>query len=149
MIRWSDEEMQARLDAQLRADREATAGSVTCELLPRTAACCWSEGWAEFTFESRPWMVNLHNTVHGGAIATMFENAFSLTARAACQPGQDAGALNLQLNYLIGVPGDAPLVLKVQVQKLGGVLKFFSGVLCSDRQPDRPLTSASATYTAK
>lgn len=145
----SDAEMQQRLSAQLAKEKAALAGSISEGLMPELLACRWEAGEIDFAFVAQPWMINLRGAVHGGALATMFEHAFGVVARAACRPGQDAATLNLQLNYLLGVPGDAQLLMRVRVDRIGGSLKFLSGALYDRRDPARALTTASAACTSK
>ena len=149
MNRWTDEEMLERLQAQLAREKDAMENTIGAQMMPEIQACRWTAGEIDFMYMPRPWMANLRGAVHGGALATMFDHAFGLTARAACLPGQSASTLNLQMNYLSGAPADKPLLLRVRVDRMGGTLKFLSGVLFDPQRMDRPLTTASAAYTSQ
>lgn len=96
------------------------------------------------SFEASPWMQNPGGTLHGGIIATMFDNAMGSLASIFAD-GHFTPTLNLDINYLRALPAHGRVFLRATILKPGKFLTI-SADMWGERGPEKLSATATATY---
>lgn len=89
----------------------------------RTARITWS-------FPVEPWMCNAAGNIHGGAVASIFDNLTSFSIAAVSEPGfWETGGVSrtLSCTYLRPAPRGATMTLVVEVVHAGRTLMTLAG----------------------
>lgn len=79
------------------------------------------------TLAIEPYHLNVKGLVHGGVIATMVDNIIGDTI--ATTTGCSVVTINLSINYLASVKGDATLLAKATILQLGYKIATAEGTI--------------------
>jgi len=88
-------------------------------------------------------VANPVGTLHGGAIATLVDDAGTLAIMSADAEGRPGVTTDLQVSYLRAAPVGAPVVAEARVLKIGRTLAFVEVVIRTES--DRELAHGHMT----
>lgn len=129
-------EMDARYN---REHTDTVLGMLQRELF----AVDGERGTVEYRFLPQKWMRNPEGAVHGGILATMFDNAMGMTASALC--GGLTPTVEMQVSYLDPVTPDKPVQVRVTLRRAGRTLVRLTAELWQV-DPAAPAATATGTF---
>lgn len=110
---------------------------VSCDLAARTFTCA---------FTMKPEFANPHGVAHGGAVATLLDNAMGYLA--FLYSGHVSPTISMTVSYLRAVPSDCTFHIRVHMDKAGSTVHYLSSEAYLPEAPERPLATATGTYLA-
>jgi Uncharacterized protein, possibly involved in aromatic compounds catabolism len=93
---------------------------------PRLLACNEKEQTITLEFPVLEWQLNPYNMMHGGLIATAFDEAFGIFA-VYLSNGKSVVSVNISLNYLKPIPMNDSILITAKATSLGKKLITVSG----------------------
>ncbi len=93
---------------------------------PRLAACNAKERTITIEFPVQEWQLNQYDVMHGGLIATAFDEALGIFA-LYLNHGKQIVSVNISLNYVKPVPMDGAILITAKVTSLGKKIITISG----------------------
>ena len=139
----TNEEFEKRL--QRLPEAVAKMSGVCAQLLPTPVSWDGENMELTMTFLTDEGVANPVGWVHGGMIATMFDNGMGVLAGCFAQ-GAFTPTVTLNLEYLRPVPVGQQLLLHAKIIKLGRNLIHMRGELMGDLGPTKPYATASAVF---
>ncbi|MBQ5820209.1 MAG: PaaI family thioesterase [Clostridia bacterium] len=134
-------------EKQLARLPEAVAlmSGLCAQLLPTPVS--WDAEKMEMTmcFHTDEGVCNPVGWVHGGMIATMFDNGMGVLAGCFAD-GAFTPTVTLNLEYLRPTPVGEKLLLHAKIVKLGRSLIHMRGELVMESEPAKPCAMASAVF---
>jgi uncharacterized protein (TIGR00369 family) len=91
---------------------------VTAIMKPKLVSCDEKERTATVEFPAQSWQSNPRGTMHGGVIASAFDEALGILAFCLNGKGQIA-TINLSINYLKPIPLDDTILITGKVTSKG------------------------------
>lgn len=85
---------------------------------PRLTACNEKDQTITLEFPVLEWQLNPYNMMHGGLIATAFDEAFGIFSAYLCN-GKSVVSVNISLNYLKPIPMNDSILITAKVTSLG------------------------------
>lgn len=120
-------------------------GRVDCSLRPQLVSCNETERTITIEFPVLEWELNSNNVMHGGIIATVFDEALGIFANYISQ-GKRAVTSNISVNFLKPVPQNDSLLITAKLTSSGRKLITLTGE--GRLKSNNMLTdTAMATYT--
>lgn len=110
---------------------------VSCDLEARTFTCA---------FTMKPEFANPHGVAHGGAVATVLDNAMGYLAFLFS--GHASPTISMTVSYLRGVPTERTIHIRTRLDKPGSTVHYLSAEAYLPEAPDRPLATAIGSYLA-
>lgn len=134
-------------EKQLARLPEAVAlmSGVCAQLLPTPVE--WDAENMELTmrFHTDEGIANPVGWVHGGMVATMFDNGMGVLAGCFAN-GAFTPTVTLNLEYLRPTPVGETLLLRARILKLGRSLIHMRGELAVESEPTKPCAVASGVF---
>lgn len=84
------------------------------------------EGKAQVELDVAPAIQNMNGTLHGGAIATLVDEAGTVAIMTADRDGRPGVTTDLNVSYFAPAPGDSTVVADASVLRIGKRLAFVS-----------------------
>ena len=110
----------------------------------RLVACSYEEQTVTYAFETQTWQINEKGSIHGGAIAGMFDTAFGVVANFTAGENE-ATTTDMTVSFLRGVEYGMTVLLKVYIVKAGRSLIRQRAEL-TDAATGKLLASASGSW---
>ncbi len=101
---------------------------------------------ALFAFATEQWMRNPANMLHGGVLASFFDNAMGILTHGFLAENESAVTAELQLSYLHGVAIGETVYIAVTVESLGSRLVRLHAEAYTDENLTRLAATAHACY---
>ena len=109
--------------------------------------CDGPTGTLTLRYQTKPWMANIWNTVHGGVTANLVDTCMGVACAAQC--GVITPTISITINYARPVPLDAQVTVRIRTVRCGATSGQMSAEICLPGQPDGPLVTASGIYCTK
>ncbi|WP_434309475.1 PaaI family thioesterase [Hominifimenecus sp. rT4P-3] len=138
------EELRANIEEAIRDATDLAPDGMVARLTPRFFSCDYPQKSVCLEYPSEPWMRNPAGGMHGGMIATVFDNAMCTAVRGFAGIG-DSPTVNLQISYIRPVRIGVPVRIRVRVSGLGRTIAHVSAELWQGEAETRVLASASST----
>ncbi len=139
--------MERAIEAYLAKLAENRDGTFNGMLEASLHSCDFEKRWLILRIDSKPWMENPNNVVHGGVSAAMLDMTMGTLTRYFTGGGMTP-TVSMQVNYLHPVPVNAPIYLLAELPMLGRTLCHATGLLWAGEERDRPLCTATGVYYA-
>lgn len=137
--------MTALLEDYTRQCREKRPGTINEGMSPVLVDCHPEEGWVELKYKVAPWMMNLRGSVHGGAVAAMFDNVMG--ALAWCiSGGVPCATISLQTSFIRPLTVGTTVRARATLSSGGRTLTYTEARLWMEGEEDRTLATATAVY---
>ncbi len=130
------------MDARYNHDHAGTVLGMIQRALDTVDA---DKGTVVYRFTPQPWMTNPGGSMHGGVIATMFDNAMGMTA-TACGDGGMTPTVEMQVSYLRPVALDRTVYVRVTLRNAGWTLTRLTAELWQEGAADRLSATATGTF---
>lgn len=141
----SREQMAALLTEYTRQCRELRPGTINASLAPTLADCDPEEGWLELRYDLSPWMQNLRGSVHGGAVAAMFDNAMG--GLAWCLTGgRPCPTISLQTSFVRPLTVGTVVRVRADLVNGGRSLAYTEAHMWAEGDESRTLATATAVF---
>ena len=96
-------------------------------------------------YRTYSWMANPNRVVHGGMVATMFDNGLGVLAGCFAE-GAFTPTVTLSVEYLRPVPLGERLYLRGKITTRGRSLIHMRGELANDLEFEKPYSLATAVF---
>lgn len=139
------EEFGAQLENLLDLERWNEMPAACAQLRPQPLS--WDEERMELimAFDTTDWMGNPLRWLHGGIMATIFDNAMGSLA-TVCSQGRFTPTVSMNVNFLRPAPLVGRLYVKGRVVKAGRSLIHTTAELAGDTDFLKPYASAVGVY---
>ena len=141
-------ELRRRVESFLKRRRAANPQGFPDPAADLTLIDCdGPAGALTLRYQTKPWMANIWQTVHGGVTANLADTCMGIACAAQC--GVITPTVSLTVNYARPVPLDAEVIVRIRTVRCGATSGQMAAELCLPEQPDRPLATASGIYCTK
>ncbi len=106
------------------------------------------EGYAKVSMEIRSCHINVHGVVHGGAIASLADQAGMRAVQTRLFVGQIGSTIQMDIHYLAPARGTR-LVAIGRVQKMGRLVAFSDVEVMDDKKKVVALARCTISITEK
>ena len=140
---------QQRMEEALRGSAEMVstqfAGTINDWLAPHFESCDDAARSYTCSFIMRKEYANPSGVaLHGGLTGVLFDTAMGHLA--TFYSGSMTPTISLNISYLLPVPVDRPVFVRVHMDKPGNIVDYLSGELFTADAPDKILATASGVY---
>ncbi|HCO62336.1 MAG TPA: hypothetical protein DIT49_02610 [Clostridiales bacterium] len=112
---------------------------------PQLLGCDGPSRTLELAYETKSWMRNPADILHGGITATLLDS--SMGVACLCFSGVDfAPTVSMNLQYLRPAPLNATVAVRARVVSLGRTLSHTTAELYLPHAPEQILACASGVY---
>lgn len=116
-------------------------------MAPRFVRCDYEARTFEAAIQAQPWMRNSNDVMHGGVIASALDGMGGQLARCYVPSGTIAPTCSLSVSYLLPVPMDAELHVRMHATHTGHRMLFVSGeAIVFDGGDERLCATSTAIY---
>lgn len=140
----TEQELVAAINRKLDHIHETIPGNFVATVDPRAVEADLEKNVAVIRFESKEWMRNPRNTVHGGMLATMADMAMCAMGRAIVE--NFGPTIQMGIEYMRPVPVGSVVFVRVHCKKKGKKLLFLECIGVGEDDQDKPFFSANATF---
>lgn len=139
--------MEAYLQSEMLERYADMPDAVYGMLHPRFVRCDYVNRTFEAVIHTQAWMRNGNGVMHGGVIATALDGMGGLLTRCYSPVQKISPTCNLSVSYILPVPMDAQMHVRMHVTHAGRRLLFVSGeaFLPFDGE-ERLCATSTATY---
>ena len=141
----SQEELERNFAGFTHFCRTHRPGTINAWLTPEPVTCSYDEGWIEVKYHIDGWMGNLLDSVHGGAVAAMFDNAMGSMASCIAN-GHPCPTITLQVSFARPLTMGSNVHVRVNLTSGGRTLAYTQARLWEEGAPDRILATASGVF---
>ncbi len=141
----TNEEFGKALEEVAASERWRQIPGICSVLRPLPSNWCVERKEACFTFHPAEWMMNPAGWLHGGIIATMFDNAMGAVAMV-CANGCFTPTVSMTLDYMRPTPVSGALCVRVSVLKAGHNLIHIRAELYAAEDSEKLYASTAAVY---
>ena len=127
---------------QLRASPDITFNGM---LGAQLDSCDYAARRVVLRVETKPWMENPSDVVHGGVAAAMLDMTMGTLCRYYTGGGMTP-TVSMTVNYLRPTPVGRTIYLQADLPKLGSTLCHTTGKAWVEGEPDAPVCTATASY---
>ena len=125
--------------------REESPDTLNAMLNADFLACDRERMTVTLRAETKPWMTNPGNILHGGVTAAYLDLAMGLLCRYFTG-GRMTPTIHVDVTYLRTITVGDALCFRASMVKAGGTICFTEASLWGEDRPDRPLASATGAY---
>ena len=140
----TQQEMEQTLRAQADMVAHDLAGTINGWMAPHFVSCDFDSGTYICYFETRKEYANPGGTLHGGLTGVIFDTAMGHLAHCCC--GHMTPTISMSMSYLLPIPVDRPVYVRVHMDKPGRLVDYISAAAYDAGNPERILATASGVY---
>ena len=120
-------QMEAFLQSMMLEHYADMGDAVYGMLHPRFVQCDFDNRTLTVVIHVEPWMRNANHVMHGGAIAAALDGMGGLLTRCYTPADTIAPTCNLSISYILPVPMDAQLHVRMRATHTGRHMLFVGG----------------------
>lgn len=139
---------QQQMEATLRASAEQVAtelaGTINGWMPPRFVSCDLESRTYVCFYEMRKEYANPGGTLHGGLTGVIFDTAMGHLAH--CYTGHMTPTISMTISYLLPIPVDRPVFVRVHMDKPGATVAYVSAEAYTADAPETILATSSGVY---
>jgi uncharacterized protein (TIGR00369 family) len=142
----TNEQFKEKILSTASSERWTTMPQICRELFPQLVSCSVENGEAMFKFRTADWMGNPARHLHGGIIATIFDNAMG-TLVSGLSGSIFTPTVSMNIDYLRSIPCGDDVYVVAKLFKTGRTLAFISAEMYLSPEAHEAHATASAVYS--
>ena len=118
-------------------------------VIPRFVACDYETKTLELAYETKPWMRNPANILHGGLAAMMLDNTMGILSHCFVHGAGITPTITMEVAYLLPVPIGTELHVRARATHTGRAINNLMAEAWAAETPGKlALTASGAFYAA-
>lgn len=145
----SQEQMEAYVKSEMLEFLETNPDSIYTMMHPRLVRCDYSKRALELVVQTKSWMRNTNDSVHGGITATLLDTVGGMVCRCFVPNNALTSTISLQVSYLDAIPLDTQLQLRATVTRPGRSIVYVRMEAFGMMEKERLYATGTAEFYVK
>ena len=142
---YTDEQLSARLGAAIRPENRASLERLSAAIEPRFIRCSTEKAEALFCFKPESWLCNPAGGLHGGIIATIFDNAMGTLVATVSQTFTPT--ISMDVDFMRPIRAGDDVYVLARLTKLGRSIAFLAAEMYLSEDLKDMCAGASGVYS--